>query len=72
MPIPFPEALRGRLTPVFNGTFPLEREKEMVTNKSLARPRRGFATQQAETHVCIQIAIMYIYTHTALKQHTWL
>lgn len=28
MPIPFLEALRGRLAPVFNGTVPLEREKE--------------------------------------------
>lgn len=32
MPIPFLEALRGRLAPVFNGTVPLEREKESVTN----------------------------------------
>lgn len=28
MPIPFLEALRGWLAPVFNGTVPLEREKE--------------------------------------------
>lgn len=32
MPIPFLEALRGRLAPVFNGTVPLEREKESITN----------------------------------------
>lgn len=31
MPIPFLEALRGRLAPVFNGTVPLEREKERIT-----------------------------------------
>lgn len=28
MPIPFLEALRDWLAPVFNGTVPLEREKE--------------------------------------------
>lgn len=32
MPIPFLEALRGRLAPVFNGTVPLERKKEIITN----------------------------------------
>ena len=32
MPIPFLEALRGRLAPVFNGTVPLEKEKESITN----------------------------------------
>lgn len=33
MPIPFLEALRGRLAPVFNGTVPLERKKEIITNR---------------------------------------
>lgn len=32
MPIPFLEALRGRLAPVFNGTVPLERKKESITS----------------------------------------
>lgn len=34
MPIPFLEALRGRLAPVFNGTVPLERKKEIITNRA--------------------------------------
>lgn len=38
MPIPFLEALRGRLAPVFNGTVPLEREKEMITSRAWAGP----------------------------------
>lgn len=38
MPIPFLEALRGRLAPVFNGTVPLEREKEERGSKE--RPGR--------------------------------
>lgn len=34
MPIPFLEALRGRLAPVFNGTVPLERKKESITKSA--------------------------------------
>lgn len=34
MPIPFLEALRGRVAPVFNGTVPLERKKEIITNRA--------------------------------------
>lgn len=44
MPIPFLEALRGRLTPVFNGTVPLERKKETVTR------RPGLACRGAWRH----------------------
>lgn len=32
MPIPFLEALRGRLAPVFN--VPLERKKEIITSRA--------------------------------------
>lgn len=47
MPIPFLEALRGRLAPVFNGTVPLEREKEERGSKE--RPGREGGGGAAET-----------------------
>lgn len=51
MPIPFLEALRGRLAPVFNGTVPLEREKEEKGHKrGLAGERGGRRRKTAQTH----------------------
>lgn len=54
MPIPFLEALRGRLAPVFNGTVPLEREKEERGSKEEPGKKRqgvgGLQRQTAQTH----------------------
>lgn len=58
MPIPFLEALRGRLAPVFNGTVPLEREKEEkghkrgLAGKGGAAEKDGTNTQQAPLKQC--------------------
>lgn len=50
MPIPFLEALRGRLAPVFNGTVPLEREKEEKGHKRGLAGERGRRRKTAQTH----------------------
>lgn len=64
MPIPFLEALRGRLAPVFNGTVPLERKKEIITNRAWlacqgpwqhSRHKHKSSTQ-IFTDICIYIA----------------
>lgn len=65
MPIPFLEAQRDRLAPVFNGTVPLEREKEINSQPGWAG-RLGFQNT-AGTLLTIQIyariSIIYIHSH---------
>lgn len=55
MPIPFPEALRDRLAPVFNGTVPLERKKDIITNRPHSRHRSSAHTL---TDISIYIAAL--------------
>ena len=58
MPIPFLEALRGRLAPVFNGTVPLEREKEIITNWAWLACQGLDSKEGTNTralHKCLQI-----------------
>lgn len=58
MPIPFLEALRGRLAPVFNGTVPLEREKESITNgtwQACQGPDSTAGTNTSARHKYLQL-----------------
>lgn len=52
MPIPFLEALRGRLAPVFNGTVPLERKKEIITNRAWLACQGLDSSTSRHTHKC--------------------
>jgi len=80
MPIPFPEAQRDRLAPVFNGTVPLERKKEIITNRT-GPDREGpdgtagrhKSSTQIVTDICVYIYIsisIYIYIHTSIHIYT--
>lgn len=59
MPIPFLEALRGRLAPVFNGTVPLEREKERITRGAWWAWQGLDSTEGTNTIVYIYIAGLF-------------
>lgn len=73
MPIPFLEALRGRLAPVFNGTVPLERKKEIITSRAWLAGQGLHSTAGINTraphkysHVCIRVTFP---KHTSVQLH---
>lgn len=70
MPIPFLEALRGRLAPVFNGTVPLEREKEEKGHESgLAGGGEGGEGDRRHKHTTSATQTVHIYVlGVALKR----
>lgn len=65
MPIPFLEALRGWLAPVFNGTVPLERKEEIITKRASLGPSLAGQEQTQERYT-----IMYRYVHLHRLQQT--
>lgn len=67
MPIPFLEALRGRLAPVFNGTVPLERKKEIITNRAWLACQ-GLDSSTAGIHT--RAPHKYLRIYLQLQQHT--
>lgn len=62
MPIPFLEALRGRLAPVFKGTVPLEREKEEKGHKrGLAGDGGGGGGERRHKHTTSATQTVHIF-----------
>jgi len=71
MPIPFLEALWGRLAPVFKGTVPLERERRRLSQAGPGWPVRGLTAQQAQTQDMYSfLGFFGIYMAFLKQQHT--